>query len=152
MELLLSILTDALFVSLLVWCGYTDMRKRTVSNLSVLLLVCLGLVHTAIMLLAGNTWWQYPSGLLLSVPFVIAWLRNSMGAGDVKLVMAISLYLGLLNTPVSFALMVPVLGVLMVRSWIKTRSLKTAIPFAPVLAFGSAGAVVLGYLYALLHL
>ena len=107
MELLLSVLTDALFIFLLAWCAYTDIKKRIVSNPSVILLLCLGLVHTAIMLLAGNTWWTYPAGLLLSVPFVIAWLRNGMGAGDVKLIMTISLYLGMLNTLVSFALMVP---------------------------------------------
>lgn len=152
MELLMSVLTDALFVFLLVKCGYTDLKTRTVSNLYVALLLCLGLIHAALMLLAGNTWWTYPAGLLLSVPFVFAWLRNGMGAGDVKLVMAISLYLGLLNTLVSFALMIPVLGVLMVCSWVKTRTLKSAIPFAPVLAFGAVGAVILGYLYALMQL
>jgi Flp pilus assembly protein protease CpaA len=152
MELLLSVLTDALFIFLLVWCSYTDIRKRTVSNIAVLLLLCLGLIHTTLMLLAGNTWWTYPAGLLLSIPFIIVWLRNGMGAGDVKLIMAISIYLGLLNTLVSFALMVPVLGILMARSWIKNRTLKGAIPFAPILAFGAGGAVILGYLYALIQL
>ncbi len=153
MELLLSILTDALFVSLLAWCSYTDIKKRIVSNPSVILLLCLGLVHMALMVLAGNTWWTYPAGLLLSVPFVIGWLRNGMGAGDVKLIMAIGLYLGLLNTLVSFALMVPVLAVLMIRSWTKTKTLKgVAIPLTPVIAFGATGAVALGYLYAFMQL
>jgi leader peptidase (prepilin peptidase)/N-methyltransferase len=151
MELLLSVLTDALFVSLLVWCAYTDIKKRTVSNLSVILLLCLGFAHMAIMILAGNTWWTYPAGLLLTVPFVILWLRSGIGAGDVKLIMAIGLYLGLLNTLVVFALMVPALGILMVRSWVKTKTFKGAIPFAPVLAFGAVGAVAVGYLYALIQ-
>lgn len=148
----LSILSDAFFIALLVWCARTDWKTRTVSNQSIILLLCLGLVHMTLMILADITWWTYPTGLLLSVPFVIAWLKNGMGAGDVKLVMAISLYLGLLNTLVCFALMVPVLGILTVRFWVKTKTIKGVIPFAPVLAFGAIGAVALGYLYALMQL
>jgi prepilin peptidase CpaA len=152
MELLLSVLTDALFLSLLVWCSYTDIRKRMVSNVSVILLLCLGIVHTVLMGLAGNTWWTYPAGMALAVPFFVAWLRGQMGAGDVKLIMGICLYLGVMNTLIAFALMVPTLIGLMVRAWIKTKMLKSAIPFAPVLAFGASGAVALGYLYVLFQI
>jgi prepilin peptidase CpaA len=148
----LSILTDAFFIVLLVWCSYTDIRKRTVSNVSVILLLCLGIVHTVLMGLAGNTWWTYPAGMALAVPFFVAWLRGGMGAGDVKLIMGICLYLGVLNTLIAFALMVPALIGLMVRAWIKTKTLKSAIPFAPVLAFGAGGAVALGYLYVLFQI
>ena len=35
----LSILMDAFFIALLVWCSYTDIRKRMVSNMSVILLL-----------------------------------------------------------------------------------------------------------------
>lgn len=148
----LSILTDAFFIALLVRCSYTDIRKRMVSNVSVILLLFLGLTHMALMTLAGNTWWTYPTGMALAVPFFIAWLRGQMGAGDVKLVMGVCLYLGVLNTLIAFAFMVPALIGLMVRSWIKTKTLKSAIPFAPVLALGAVGAVALGYLYALFQL
>jgi leader peptidase (prepilin peptidase)/N-methyltransferase len=152
MEFVLSILMDAFFVALLLWCAITDWKTRTVSNITVALLLCLGALHTAFMILSGNSWWTYPAGLLLSIPFVFAWLRNGMGAGDVKLIMLIGLYLGLLNSLVCFALMIPALTVLMVRSWIKNKTLKSAIPFAPVLAFGAGGAVAFGYLYALIQL
>lgn len=147
MESVLGILMDAFFIVLLLWCARTDWKTRIVSNLAVILLLCLGLAHLAIMLLAGSTWWTYPAGLLLAVPFFIAWLRSGMGAGDVKLIMGIGLYLGLLSTLISFALMVPVLGVLMVRSRVKSGTFKGAIPLAPVLAFGAGGALILGYLY-----
>lgn len=152
MELALCILMDAFFIVLLVWCACTDWKTRTVSNLPVVLLLCLGLAHTALMLLTGNSWWPYPAGLLLSVPFFIAWCRNGMGAGDVKLIMGIGLYLGLPGTLVSFALMVPLLAALTVRSWRKNKTIKNAIPFAPVLTFGAGGAVILGYLYALMQI
>ena len=142
-----GILLDALFVALLVWCAYTDCKKRTVSNLLIALLLCLGLVHMAIILLADNTWWQHPAGLLLSIPFLITWYKNDMGAADVKLIMVIGLYLGLMNTLVSFALMVPILAISMVCTWLKKRTLKCRIPLAPVLAFGAVATIVLRYLH-----
>ena len=149
MGTLISILMDAFFVGLLIWCSYMDIRKRMVPNVSVILLLCLGTAHMVLLGMDENTWWTYPEGIVFAVPFFIAWLRGSMGAGDVKLVIAISLYLGLLNMITAFILMVPVLIGLMVRSWLKNRTLKCLIPFAPVLSFGAAGSVLIGYLYAL---
>ncbi len=149
MRIILCILMDAFFIALLAWCAYTDIRTRTVSNVSVILMMCLGIAHTAFMALTVNIWLIYPAGLTLCIPFFIAWLKNVMGAGDVKLLMGISLYLGLLNTVIAFALMVPVMIALIIRSWVQKKPLKQRIPFAPVLAFGAIGATVLGYLYAL---
>ncbi len=142
---------DAFCIVLLVWCSYTDIRNRTVSNLAVVLMLCLGIVHTAFILQVDGTWWTYPTGMVFAIPFFISWLRGGMGAGDVKLVIVITLYLGLLNAVIAFALMVLALAVLMARSWIKARTLKRAIPLAPVLAFGAISAVALGYLFGLLQ-
>ena len=149
MCIVLRILMDAFFIALLAWCAYMDMRTRTISNVSVILLLCLGLAHTALMALTGNTWWIYLAGIVLAVPFYVAWLRSQMGAGDVKLIMGICLYLGVLNTLIAFALMVLALIVLIVRSWIKIKTLKGVIPFAPMLALGAGGVVALSYLYAI---
>ena len=143
------ILMDAFFITILTWCAYTDIQKRTVSNASIILILCLGIAHTILMALAGHTWWQYPAGIVLPVPFYVAWLRGQMGAGDVKLIMGICLYLGVLNTLIAFALMVLALIVLIVRSWIKIKTLKGVIPFAPMLALGAGGVVALSYLYAI---
>jgi len=148
----LSILMDAFFIVLLVRCAYKDVKTRAVSNLCIALLLGLGLARTALIILNGGIWWIYPAGLLLSIPFIITWLKNGMGAGDVKLMMGIGLYLGLLNTLVSFILMIPLLIILTVHSWRKNKTVKSAIPFAPVLAFGAGGAVILGYLYAFTQL
>ena len=143
---------DAFFIALLVWCSSTDIWKRTVSNLAVILMLCLGIVHTALIAQAGGTWWIYPAGMVFAIPFFISWLRDCMGAGDVKLVIAITLYLGLLNAVIAFALMVPVLAILMVKSLIKKKTLKCGIPFAPVLSLGAFGAILGGYLYALMNI
>lgn len=143
---------DAFFIALLVWCSYTDIRNRAVSNLAVILMLCLGIVHTVLIALAGGTWWIYPAGMVFAIPFFISWLRGGMGAGDVKLVIAITLYLGLLNAVIAFALMVPVFVVLMIKSLIKKKTLKCRIPFAPVLSLGAFGAILTGYLYALMNI
>lgn len=148
----LSILMDAFFITLLVWCSYTDIKTRIVSNVSFILILCLGLAHILLILLTDNAWWPYPAGLLLCVPFLLAWLKNGMGAGDVKLMMGIGLYLGLLNTLVSFTLMIPVLILCMLHSRRKNGTVRNAIPFAPVLAFGAGGAVILGYVFAFINL
>lgn len=149
MESFAGILMDAFFVGLLIWCSYTDIRKRIVPNIAIVSLLCLGVTHIGLAVTTNSTWWTYPTGMVFAVPFFISWIRGSMGAGDVKLVIAITLYLGLLNTIAAFALMVPVLMVVMVRSWRKNKTLECQIPFAPVLAFGAIGTVLIGYLYAL---
>ena len=145
--LLPSILTDAPFVISLLWCAYIDWKTRTVSNLAVTLLLFLGLVHTAFIIWAGKTWWFYPAGVLLSAPFLVAWTQNNIGAADVKLIMAIGLYLGLQNTLASFIVMIPILAGFMAHSWLTQRTLKCRIPLAPVLALGTTAAVALRYLH-----
>ncbi len=152
MNITLGILMDAFFIALFVWGSYTDIRNRTVSNLAVILMLCLGIAHAILIALAADTWWTYPAGMVFAIPFFISWLRGGMGAGDVKLVIAITLYLGLLNAVIAFALMVPVLAVLMIKSLIQKKTLKCRMPFAPVLALGTFGAILTGYLYAFMNI
>ena len=149
MNIILSVLMDAFFITLLAWCSYTDMRSRTVSNVAVILMLCLGLAHTALIVLSISAWWPFPAGMALAVPFLIVWLKNGIGAGDVKLLMGIGLYLGLMSTLIAFILMLPVMAALVIRLWIQKKTRKRRIPFAPVLAFGAIGATAVGYLYAL---
>ena len=152
MNVALGILMDAFFIALLIWCAYTDTHTRAVPNTAVVLLLCLGLVHTVLVGLSGSAWWPYPAGLALAIPFFIVWLKGGIGAGDVKLLMGIGLYLGLAGTLISFALMLPMLIVCMIHSLRKNGTLSHAIPFAPVLALGAGTAVIAGYLYAFILL
>jgi Flp pilus assembly protein protease CpaA len=147
MSIILGILTDAFFIAILVWCAYTDIRTRTVPNTAVVLLMSLGLAHTVLIVLSGSAWWPYPAGLALAIPFFIVWLKGGMGAGDVKLLMGIGLYLGLAGTLISFALMLAMLIACMIHPLRKHGTLRHTIPFAPVLAFGAGTAVIIGYLY-----
>ncbi len=135
----LSILMDAFFIGLLVWCSYTDIRWRTVSNIAIALLLCLGIAHTGFMAFTQITWWHYPAGLVYSLPFFVSWHKNKMGAGDVKLIMAISLYLGLYNSIFAFFIMLLGLILWSIYARAKLKNTKTRIPLAP---FISAGAIV----------
>lgn len=146
MIFLLGILTDAFFIALLTWCACTDIWKRIIPNLAIVLLLCLGGVHLALAAMNSGAWWPYPAGLLLSIPFFIAWLKSGMGGGDVKLVVAIGFYLGLWCTFLAFALMLPVFAVLYVILKCRHQTTKHRIPLAPVIAIGSVGVVVAGYL------
>lgn len=62
MLIILSILSDAFFVALLVWCGYTDIQKRTVSNMVIILLLCHSFAHTVLIGLSGIEWWSIRQG------------------------------------------------------------------------------------------
>lgn len=150
MESLVCILMDAFFIALLIGCSIADLKSRIVPNVIVLLLVCLDIAHMSWMISTTSAWWTYPAGLILAVPFFIGWLRGGVGAGDVKLLISVSLYLGLLNSLIAFAIMIPVLVALMIRSWVKNKTMKCRIPFAPVITIGATGAVLLGYLCALI--
>ncbi len=147
MDIALRILTDAFFIAILIWCSFADLRTRAVPNTAGVLLMSLGLTHTVLIGLSGSAWWLYPAGLALAIPFFVVWLKGGMGAGDVKFLMGIGLYLGLAGTLISFALMLPMLIACMVHSLRKHGTLRRAIPFAPVLAFGAGIAVIAGYLY-----
>lgn len=147
--MLLSVLTDAFFIALLIWCGIADMKKRIVPNVAIVLLLCFGIVHVCL-IATSSMWWTYPAGLIFAIPYFIVWLKDGIGAGDVKLIIAVGLYLGLLNMIIAFVLMIPILVFLTVRSWIKNKTVRCRIPFAPVMAIGAVGAMLLGYLFVLI--
>ena len=138
-----GILMDAFFIAVLLWCSYTDLKKRTVSNLSIAVLLCLGLVHTVLVIMTGSSWWVYPAGMLLSIPFFIAWVKDRMGGGDVKLIMAIGIYLGLSDTLVAFVLTAPILAFLILTVWVKHRTVIFSIPFVSVIAYGAIVSMLL---------
>lgn len=143
MKPFVGILMDALFIALLIWCSVTDLKKRIIPNLVISMLLFLGLFHVGFIIASHNTWWIYPSGLLLAVPFFIAWIRGSIGAGDVKLVIAITLYMGLLKSILAFMIMLPMLIALIFHSLIKRKTVKFTIPLAPVLSVGVISTLLL---------
>ena len=146
MNILLSVLMDAFFIALLIYCSYTDLKRREISNLLIVLLLSLGIIHAVFIGLSGNPWWTYLVSTLFAIPFFISWMRSKIGAGDVKLIMVIALYLGLWWIIIAFALMIPTIVGIIIWSLLKKKTLKVRVPFAPVLAVGAIGAVVVNYI------
>ena len=147
--LLGGILLDALFTCVLVLCSYQDMKTRSVSNALVAALLIFGVIHTIQGFYSDHGWWVPLAGMTLSLPFFWGWWRNAIGAGDVKLIMGISLYLGLWQALISFALMLPLLMIIMCWNLYKHRSANVRIPFAPVLSFGAIGSLIIPYVMSI---
>ena len=100
-----NIILDISFLVLIIICSITDMQKRIVPNSCIVLLLTLGIVKTAINISIGYLWWFNLVGIVYAVPFFGAWLNDKMGAGDVKLILAISLYLGVFHSLFVFIFM-----------------------------------------------
>lgn len=140
-------LTDLLFMVLLAWCSVSDLKKREIPNAAILLMLGLAAAHLIGAVCLGKAWYEYPIGALLAIPFFIAWKKGLFGGGDVKLLFAIGLYLGVSLTLISltFALVVCI-GMIIWRV-VSRRGIRVRLPLAPVLSIGAVMAVALNYLF-----
>jgi len=142
-----GILTDALFIALLAWCGVSDLKKREIPNIAILLMLGLSAAHMVISACLGCLWYVYPLGALPAVPFFITWTKGLFGGGDVKLVFVMGLYLGLSLMLAAMAFTVVACVGLLLWFWAGRRSVKSRIALAPVLSLGALVAVALGYIF-----
>ena len=140
-------LTDLLFMVLLAWCSVSDLKKREIPNAAILLMQGLAAAHLIGAVCRGKAWNEYPIGALLAIPFFIAWKKGLFGGGDVKLLFAIGLYLGVSLTLISltFALVICI-GMIIWRA-VSRRGIRVRLPLAPVLSIGAVMAVALNYLF-----
>lgn len=129
-----GVLAGALFLACLAWVSVTDIRKRLIPNQAILAMLLLGIFNMGLAIFLQQTWWLYPAGLLIALPFLGAWLRGWMGAGDVKLIIACGFFLGLPASLVMIALMLVLLIVIAICLAVRHRSMKTRIPLGPVIA------------------
>lgn len=141
-----GILADALFICLLGWCSVSDIRKRQIPNEAILLMLIIGILNAFFCTAAGQIWWHYPAGLMIEFPFILSWLKDKMGAGDVKLMLVCGLYLGLPAALVSSGLMLIILFGITIFLIFNKKSLKTRIPLGPVIA-SSCITTILGILF-----
>jgi leader peptidase (prepilin peptidase) / N-methyltransferase len=131
-----SIILDILFLILIVICSITDIKKRIVPNLCIILLLILGIIKTVVNISIGYPWWFNLIGIVYSIPFFIAWHNNKMGAGDVKLIIVICLYLGIINSLIALILTLICLLVWAIYAKEKNIDTKKCIPLAPFIAVG----------------
>lgn len=129
-----TVFADALFVICLAWVSISDLTRRIIPNRIILVLAILGLLNLAGHIIIGQIWWMYPGGILIGLPFFAAWLKGKFGAGDVKLIAACGLYLGLISSLAGMLVLLVILTVIGLGLWIKTRSLKHKLPLGPMIA------------------
>lgn len=141
-----GILLDVLFIALLAWCSVSDLKKREIPNAAILLLLGLGAAHLAISVCLGSPWQEYPLGTLLAIPLFIAWGKGLFGGGDVKLVFAMGLYLGVSLGLISLAFTLLVCAGLLIWRVVCRRGVRIRIPMAPALTLGATAAIAIHYL------
>lgn len=137
-----GVLAGALFLACLGWVSVTDIRKRLIPNQAILAMLILGILNLGLAIFLQHNWWLYPAGLLIALPFLGAWLRGWMGAGDVKLILACSFFLGLPASLAMIALMLVLLIVIAIFLAVSHRSMKTKIPLGPVIAAACAVVII----------
>ena len=95
---------DALFAILLCIAARCDRRTHSIPNRIPALMGVLGLVEVARLL-----YWQAPAlpqvlALLLTIPLFLFWTLGLIGGGDVKLLFAMCLHLGIYRTALAAAI------------------------------------------------
>ena len=138
----------AVFLVFLAAAGSSDYNKGIVPDLIVILIAVLAVirfflsgisVHNALNCLAG--------ALVLSVPMLIAALivKKGFGGGDIKLIAAAGLFLGLEQTIVAGIITFTISGIYAVIILVtKKGGAKSAIRLAPYLALGCAFSELFG--------
>lgn len=142
-----DVLPDVLFVSMLVCCSVTDLKKREIPNTAILLIMALSIAHLISITIRGFPWYEYALGTLFAVPFFFAWRKGLMGGGDIKLLFVMGLYLGACLMLISFAITLAVCIGLLIRRAVRRSGIRVRLPLAPVLSLGAVVTVALSYLF-----
>lgn len=130
---------------ILVICSITDIKKRIVPNTCIVLLLVICVIKVIFDNFTGYSWWMHIAGLVYTIPFFIAWSKNQMGAGDVKLIMAICLYLGLFYPIIFFIGTAISLLVYVFITWMRGMDLTISIPLVPFITLGYLSYFILKY-------
>jgi len=141
------IFTDILFIAFLTWCSVTDLKKREIPNTAILLMLGLAAVHIIGAVCLGHPWYEYPIGALFTFPFFLAWQKGFFGGGDVKLLFAMGLYLGVSMMLISLAFALVICVGLLIWRTVNRSGIHVRLPLAPVLSLSAAVTVALSYLF-----
>jgi len=134
---ILGALFNALVVASLVVLTFIDLETLTIPDTSVIVILIVGLMWNV---LRGETWYLHllTGGVVLALGYLLAILSKGLGMGDVKLLGAMGILLGVYGT--LFAVLVASVVGSIVALYLLARkrvSMKTKIPFGPFLALGT---------------
>lgn len=128
----LAVLQAVFFIVLLCAASATDLTKRIVPNW-----ICLGIAFISII---GFTPVKL-MGILIALPFLLAAVFfGGMGGGDIKMMAACGLMLGLpkglLAAMAGLSLLLIYVGIYRIVCKVQSREAKKAFPLAPFLSAG----------------
>ena len=142
----LKIALDVLFALGLIGCAVCDLSTRTIPNQLPAFLSILGLLQLALLLGMGMSVWPNLIVLIITIPLYFFWTMNWIGGGDVKLLFAMCLYLGLWQTVVAAEIALVLLLVKLLRLSRKCgRHPRQKIALGPPLALGCVGCMAAQY-------
>ena len=141
----------ALFLIFLAACAAADLNKGIVPDMMVVLIAVLGIIR----FFTGNIDLQclfscVCGGLVLSLPMLIAALiiRNGFGGGDIKMMAAAGLFLGLDKTIIAGLIAFLIAGIYGVYLlFTKKKGAKGKVKLAPYLALGCAFSELFGAVF-----
>ncbi|NLK20900.1 MAG: prepilin peptidase [Epulopiscium sp.] len=134
----------ALFGSLLLVIAMIDIKTETIPNATIIFGLILGIIYIIIMAFTSYSWIGIKDGILgfftgsLIIFLIILISRGGMGAGDMKLMGVVGLFLGYKGVIVTlfFGIIAGgIAGVLLLLTKVKSR--KATIPFGPFLVLGT---------------
>jgi len=142
---------EALTVLALCYIGFTDFRTFKIRNKSILLLLVLYVMYAVV---ARSALEILANVMLATIVFVLSvWLysRRILGAGDVKLIPVICLWVGGRCALLYSVLLLILIGVHLVAiriGWAPTHNMsgRRGIAYAPSLAGALVGIIILGCL------
>lgn len=153
-QMVLSILSIAILFGLLIPVSIIDIKRRVIPNGFSVAVAASGLALWAAKTLVNRPGWrEYWSsaifGLLIGAGVCVLCrliVKEGIGLGDVKLMLALGLYQGMLIFPQMLAVSSLAALVAAVVVKIRTRSSVkgTRLPFAPFLSAGAVTAQILG--------
>ena len=144
--LLGSVLQDALFLCLLAFVSIKDVLKRIIPNSAIIVLMILSLLNLGFVILSGISWWIYPTGLLIGLPFIAFWHKGLLGAGDAKLVLVCGFFLGLLQGLLMLGLFAGLLLLIRIFCYFRQLDPKVKIALGPAISLSAACALMIKYL------
>ncbi|MDO4549593.1 MAG: prepilin peptidase [Clostridia bacterium] len=148
----IKLILDILFALSLVACAIFDWRTRTIPNLLPAFLSILGLAHIALLLGMGVSVCPHLIVLIVTVPLYFFWTMNWIGGGDVKLLFASAMYLGLWQTAIAAEIALLYLCFKLIRTSRKIgRNPRQKIALGPPLALGCVGCMAAQYVVNAIH-
>lgn len=138
----MDLILNLIFVSLLICITFIDIDTFMIFDRFHVLIAILAILR---IITFNHSWIDHLIGaLVISVPYLIlATLTQGMGGGDIKLVAALGLYLGVRPMIMSFMLTSIIGGVYAIAILLtKKKSMKAQLPYGPFICIGAYIALV----------